>query len=206
MRLQSLKECKKVAWGFKKHGRDFRKLVEGGKERKNTKKSKRSWHDEMPPNMFKSWAASFTECCEHSSKSLWRTGCLMWRPYLFEPFSEVIFLSSFPINTPPLPLTSTDSTKTWERYWEPNLQNTSPCSSTNCPFNIVRGHYAGFLGWGTSVLEDQAFPHTPGFPTPQLAVNKTCWKGAGSAGMHLSMQSPLKVITVCISGFRVTTA
>lgn len=74
MRLQSLKECKKVAWGFEKHGGEwgFEETGWGRKSRKNNKKWKRSWHAlvvECPRKMFfKSWAASCTECCQRSRK------------------------------------------------------------------------------------------------------------------------------------------
>lgn len=80
-----------------------------------------------------------------------------------------VILSRHPITTPLPLLTSTDSTKTWEQCGERNLRSTSPCSSLNCPRNIVRSHYTGFRGWGTCVLAaigGDSIPFTSRFPTP----------------------------------------
>lgn len=102
--------------------------------------------------------------------------------------SEVI-LSSHPITMPLLPLTSSVSEKTWELCGECNLKITSPCSSMNCPSNIVRGHYAGFRGWRTSVL---VAPKGPRYysqvshsSTPQLALHRMWWEGPGCVWMNL---------------------
>ena len=58
-----------------------------------------------------------------------------------------------------------------------------PHSSMNCPQNIVRGRYAGFHSWGTSVsvvpLGTQTSLFFPGFPPTNTRVLS---EGAGSAG------------------------
>lgn len=119
--------------------------------------------------------------------------------------SEVI-LSSHLITTPLLPLTSNDSTKTWEQCAEPNLQSTSPRSSMNCPHNIVKGHYAGFRGWGTSVLAAPAGPNPPllpGFPLINTTVELAArWGPWGYRCVHLWLQSFFSVTSGVCAGWK----
>lgn len=114
MCLQSLKECKKVAWGFDKHGRDLRKHVEGGKEGKTIRNEKdlgMPLRLIAPWKLLKSWAAFFLS--QQSAVSVrgkgfssWRTQCLMWRPYQLEHFQKIFYQAiSSPRHSFHLPLT-----------------------------------------------------------------------------------------------------
>lgn len=68
-RLQSLKECEKVAWGFDKQGRDLRKRVERGKEGKTIRNEKDlGMHFRLPSERFCSFFFFFSRVCLCSRK------------------------------------------------------------------------------------------------------------------------------------------
>lgn len=101
MCLQSLKECKKVAWGFDKHGRDLRKHVEGGKEGKTIRNEKdlgMPLRLIAPWKLLKSWAAFFylnrvllvfeEKGLAPGEPSVWCGGLISWstfRRYFIQP-------------------------------------------------------------------------------------------------------------------------
>lgn len=192
MCLQSLKECKKVAWGFEKHGRDLRKHGEGeevGKTTRNEKDLGTHLRLNAPLQMLVSGQLLSQSAVSIWGKRFcfWRTCCLMWRPYQLDPFQKLFYQAvwsprhSFHL-PPQRPVSSVESV----------ISKALPLAVPwIVPRNIVRGHYAGFRGWGTSVLCGPWGTQTPPYSqvshssTPRLAVQRW-WEGAGSAGMHLS--------------------
>lgn len=181
MRLRSLKECKKVAWGFEKHGRDFEETRWG----RNNKKWKRSWHAfevECPPKMFLSSFSyrAFEEKGFASGEHVWcgRT------PYQLKPFQKLFYHAvrsprhSFHL-PPPTP----------QRRVEKVISKAlPPCSSMNCPrefitlVSVVEGQASWRPPCGT---KPPAYSQVSHSSTSRLALHLMWWEGAGSAGMHL---------------------